>query len=84
VTYRDPGARPRQAYILTELGRKLIIPFLALADWGQAITDKPSLLEMYDTSTGGALRIAMVNDAGEEVQAANLGIRLAEHYGKRD
>ena len=78
ITYQDPGARPRKAYVLTELGRKLIIPFLALADWGQEVTGAPSPLEMYDTSTGGSLRIAMINETGEVVEPANLGIRLAD------
>jgi DNA-binding HxlR family transcriptional regulator len=83
VTYQDPGARPRQAYILTEFGKMLIIPFLALADWGQEITGEPSPLEMYDISTGETLRISMVNEAGDEVAPANLGIRLGNHYSKR-
>ncbi|QKG72625.1 helix-turn-helix transcriptional regulator [Erythrobacter mangrovi] len=80
VTYQDPGTRPRQAYVLTSFGRKLIVPFLAIADWGQAITGEPSPLEMYDTATGSPLRLALVNEAGDEVEAANLGIRVGDHY----
>lgn len=78
VTYQDPGARPRQAYILTSFGRELAVPFLALAEWGQGITGKRSPLQIYDTATGKPLRITLVNPEGEEVERARLGVHTAE------
>lgn len=76
VTYQDPGARPRQAYVLTSFGRQLIVPFLALADWGQGITGKASPLQMYNTSTGKPVRLALIDPNGQEVSVTNLGVRV--------
>lgn len=77
VTYQDPGSRPRQAYLLTEFGQRLVIPFLALAKWGEAITGAHSPIQMYDTRSGSPVRIVLLNGEDEEISVTHLGIRTS-------
>lgn len=65
--YREPGARTRHAYRLTEAGRDLALVFLALFQWGErhALSDTP--VSVVDRETGRPLRVALVDDRAEVV-----------------
>ncbi|TKT75103.1 helix-turn-helix transcriptional regulator [Aquamicrobium sp. LC103] len=69
--YREPGDRERHAYVLTESGRALALTLSALTQWGEAyILGRPAPVEIVDGSTGGALRVALVDEAGIPVEPA--------------
>jgi DNA-binding HxlR family transcriptional regulator len=58
VPYREPGARTRQGYALTEKGAELLPVFVALMQWGQR------------WEQGGESRVALRHrDCGGEVTA---------------
>lgn len=71
-TYREPGDRERQAYVLTEPGRDLALVLSAMTQWGEVhILGHPAPVEIVDRSTGEALRVALVNKAGALVDIEN-------------
>lgn len=76
--YREPGARVRYAYSLTERGRDVALTMMALTQWGEKhILDGPAPVELIDKSTGRPLRVALIDDKDEvvELSAATLAKR---------
>src|SRR5690606_39270153 len=65
--YREPGSRTRYEYVLTEAGRDLIPPLLALMAWGDAhLQPDGGPLDLVDDATGEPVRIACVGPDGRE------------------
>jgi len=64
-SYREPGKRTREAYVLTPAGRGLSLTFVALTQWGEEfVLRKPAPVKLVDRSTDRALRVALVDDDG--------------------
>lgn len=73
-TYREPGLRARDEYVLTEAGRGMSVIIAALATWGRTYrpradgTSPRFVLEDSDT----AARLAFVTPDGDVVPPARL------------
>lgn len=73
-TYREAGARARDEYVLTEIGRSLNLVIAALSDWGRARRPRadgtsPSFAV---EDTGAPVRLAFVTEDGDQVDAEQL------------
>lgn len=83
--YREDGSRTRDAYTLTEAGRALALTLMAMTQWGERyISETPAPVAVVDRSTGGELRVALLNEAGETValSSATLSTRRASERRK--
>lgn len=75
--YQEPGARTRQAYVLTETGQALGLTLIALSQWGEAaLLDDPAPVEFVDKETGAALRLGLLDEAGNSAPLSSVRIRL--------
>lgn len=76
--YRDPGQRPRSEYRLTEKGRDIWLPFMAMAEWGDRwIRNGERPMWLASRKTGDRLRVAMVDGDGRAVDAAEVEVVIA-------
>ncbi|HEY2056214.1 MAG TPA: helix-turn-helix domain-containing protein [Solirubrobacterales bacterium] len=76
VPYREPGARAREAYVLTEAGRELEVILSALQQWGDEYLPRPEgptvLRRLGDT--GRPVHVAYVDEQGHEVDRDAVAI----------
>lgn len=71
--YREPGARQRNAYVLTPAGMDLWMVLLAMMEWGDTHRrDDPSPVSLSDRRNGQTVRIGLVNEDGEQVPLEDL------------
>jgi DNA-binding HxlR family transcriptional regulator len=72
--YREEGQRARTEYPLTEMGRSLGLPFIAMTAWGDRwLSDGvPPPLMLKSKSTGQALRVALVDERGKPVPSSDV------------
>lgn len=73
-TYREPGEREREEYLLTEAGRALAPVLAALGDWGlehRPVETGPRIV-YSDPGTGAPVRLAFVAPDGREVAPADV------------
>lgn len=64
--YREDGQRARIEYPLTEMGRALGLPFMAMTEWSDHWIGKDtSPLTLRSKATGQRLRVAMVDENGK-------------------
>ena len=89
--YREDGQRARIEYPLTEMGRALGLPFMAMTEWSDHWIGKDtSPLTLRSKSTGQRLKVAMVDENGKPVrkddveQVITLPPRRAAKPGKRE
>ncbi|MFH9331355.1 winged helix-turn-helix transcriptional regulator [Streptomyces althioticus] len=79
-TYREPGERAREEYILTESGRDLSLIIAALASWGRNHRPRPDgtspLFALEDSGT--VARLAFVTSDGAAVPPHALTARRTE------
>ena len=76
VPYRDAGQRTRYEYRLTEAGEDLLPAVLALMQWADRhLQSDGGPLEVVDSRTGEAVRVALVGEAGELVAPSDLLIK---------
>lgn len=64
--YREEGQRARVEYVMTEMGRSLGLPFIAMTEWGDrwlGNNDPPLILR--SKATGHRLRVALVDEKGK-------------------
>jgi DNA-binding HxlR family transcriptional regulator len=83
VPYREPGARARSAYELTDSGRELAVLMSALGQWGYRHLPWPvePTLDFRCADGDRPVHAAFVDDAGREVDAAEVAAVVA---GPRD
>jgi DNA-binding HxlR family transcriptional regulator len=76
-TYREPGSRPRDEYVLTEAGRSLSMVIAALSDWGRTYRPHPDGTSPRFTAgeSGTQARLAFVTDDGGFASPADLVAR---------
>jgi DNA-binding MarR family transcriptional regulator len=82
--YRDPGARTRQEYVLTERGRALFPIFVALMRWGQSSDGGPRGVDITHAGCGALLVPAVHCEAGHEVQVGQTEVRLVRDFDVAD
>jgi DNA-binding HxlR family transcriptional regulator len=72
--YREDGQRARIEYPLTEMGRSLGLPFIAMTEWGDRwLSDGvPPPLTLKSKSSGQKLRVALVDERGKVVKARDV------------
>ena len=63
--YREDGQRARIEYPLTEMGRALGLPFMAMTEWSDHWIGKDtSPLTLRSKTSGQRLRVALIDEAG--------------------
>lgn len=85
VPYQEEGTRTRNAYVLTESGKALALPVLALMQWGDRhLRSEWQPASIIDRTTGNTLDIGFVDGNGRIVPAVNVEIKTSsssEHFG---
>lgn len=73
-TYREPGSRPRDEYVLTEAGRSLSLLIGALSVWGRRYRPRQDGTSPEFTLEGAetTARLAFLTAEGEEVAPEQL------------
>jgi len=77
--YREPGRRARPEYWLTPKSAALRLPFVALTQWSDAWLGelRPPPVAVCSRANGEALRVALVDAAGREVEASQQRLTLS-------
>jgi len=73
--YREPGARTRHEYVLTDRGRALFPLFVSLMRWGQG-DGGPSRMDLRHAGCGAPLQPIVRCEAGHEVGIGETEIHL--------
>ena|SRR5688572_22652857 len=77
--YRDEGQRVRSEYVLTEMGRTLALPFMAMTAWGDRwLGGGKGPLLLKSTKSGQAVRVAYVDEKGRAIAPADVGFEIAK------
>jgi DNA-binding HxlR family transcriptional regulator len=79
--YRDPGARTRYEYVLTDRGRELFALLVALADWGLRLDGDQDGIEFLHAGCGSRLNVTVHCEVGHEVTAGQAQARLVSDGG---
>lgn len=68
--YRDGSTRLRHDYRLSDAGRALALPLLALMQWGDRhLQHRPSPLRLVSRATGEPVHIGFVSASGQPIAA---------------
>jgi DNA-binding HxlR family transcriptional regulator len=79
--YREPGARARDSYHLTDAGRELMVVLGALQQWGdQHRPYEPGPTVVRRSADGRPLHVAFVDDEGSEVPLEEVRFRRTSTY----
>jgi DNA-binding HxlR family transcriptional regulator len=64
--YKADGSRPRQEYLLTEMGEALRLPFLAMREWSDRWVGEGRTppMKLFRQSDGSEIHVAFVDQAG--------------------
>jgi len=65
--YREPGARTRHEYVLTERGRSLFPILVALLNWGDGLDAGPPPIQLTHAGCGEPLEATVTCRAGHAV-----------------
>jgi DNA-binding HxlR family transcriptional regulator len=74
--YREPGARTRNEYVLTERGRALFPVVVALMSWGDGLDKGPGGVELVHADCGEPVRAVVRCAAGHDVELPETQARL--------
>ncbi|GAA4264408.1 helix-turn-helix domain-containing protein [Frondihabitans peucedani] len=79
-TYREPGEREREEYLLTDAGRALAPVLSALGSWGleHRPVDAGSRITFTDPDSGAPVRLAFLAPDGREVAPGALRVTRSE------
>jgi DNA-binding HxlR family transcriptional regulator len=79
-SYQDPGSRARDEYTLTDAGRDLIGVLAAFSQWGLdhlQLSEWPTLA-CVDQATGRRVRLAFLDEGGQEVPREQVSLIKAQ------
>jgi DNA-binding HxlR family transcriptional regulator len=80
--YRDEGQRVRSEYVLTEMGRSLALPFMAMTAWGDRwLGGGKGPLLLKNRKSGHAVRVAYVDEQDRAVPPSDVGFEIAKRGG---
>ena len=81
-TYQEPGARPRDEYVLTDAGRSLALVIGALGAWGRAYRPRPDGTSPEFTlgQSGDPAHLAFVTTDGREIAPDELLVRRTRDF----
>ncbi|MEV5177850.1 helix-turn-helix domain-containing protein [Streptomyces flaveolus] len=74
--YREPGARTRHEYVLTDRGRALFPLFVALIRWGHAADGEQRGVDLVHADCGARLLPAVRCEADHDVTIGDTEVRL--------
>ncbi len=76
--YQEPNNRARYSYALTDSGRELAVPLLAMMAWGDKHkrNGNPSL-RLSSKNTGNTLKVALVDSAHQETPLTDIHLSLS-------
>lgn len=80
--YQEDGQRARVEYVLTEMGRGLGLPFMAMTAWGDRWLGKGPF-SLKSRSSGGALRVAYVDEKDRAVPVSDVGFEISTPKSRR-
>jgi DNA-binding HxlR family transcriptional regulator len=75
--YRDEGQRVRSEYLLTEMGRTLALPFMAVTDWGDRWLGKGPFT-LKSRKSGKSIRVAYVDEQDRVVAPADVTFEISK------
>ncbi|MFC4036117.1 winged helix-turn-helix transcriptional regulator [Streptomyces polygonati] len=72
--YRDPGARARDEYVLTEAGRDLLPVLAAFVDWGDQYRpmERGPAAVFVDESTGRPVTLSFADESGAVIERGRV------------
>jgi DNA-binding HxlR family transcriptional regulator len=71
--YREEGQRSRVEYPLTDMGRALMLPFMAMTQWGDKyLSDGVMPLTLRSRKTGERISVAYTDEQGRAVSFADI------------
>jgi DNA-binding HxlR family transcriptional regulator len=71
--YREEGQRARSEYPMTEMGRALALPFIAMTEWGDRwLGDGTKPMTLRSKSSGQAVRVALVDELGKPIKPSDV------------
>jgi hypothetical protein len=71
--YREEGQRARIEYPLTEMGRALGLPFIAMTEWGDKwLGDGQPPMTLRSKSSGQTLKVALVDERGKSAKPSDV------------
>ena len=71
--YREEGQRARIEYRLTEMGKALGLPFIAMTEWGDRwLGDGEPPMSLRSKSNGRALKVALVDETGNVANPSDV------------
>lgn len=75
--YREESQRARIEYPLTEMGRALGLPFMAMTAWGDKWLGEGKVpLTLRSKSTGQRLAVALVDERGKVAKASDVELMI--------
>jgi DNA-binding HxlR family transcriptional regulator len=76
--YQDEGQRVRSEYLLTEMGRTLALPFMAMTAWGDRwLGGGKGPLALKSTKSGESIRVAYVDEKNRAIPPSDVGFEIA-------
>lgn len=75
-TYKEPGRRTRQEYVLTEQGNDLRPVLIALTQWGDKWLGEGEAPISFTEKSGGGVHAGFVGQAGREIPVEELRVVL--------
>jgi DNA-binding HxlR family transcriptional regulator len=82
-SYKEPGRRARDEYVLTSAGRELDLVLAALQQWGDAHVPSPVPTITYRDSEDRPLHVAFVDQEGRPVDCEEARVRRPTPIGDR-
>src|SRR3954452_21220634 len=82
--YREEGQRARIEYPLTEMGRALGLPFMAMTAWGDKwLGDGRSPLTLRSKSTGQTFSVALVDERGRRAKRSDVELVINSRFERK-
>ncbi len=82
--YREDGQRVRSEYLLTEMGRSLALPFMAMTAWGDRwLGGGKGPLVLKHRKSGQRVRVSYVDEKDRAVSPSEVGFEISKAKSSR-